>query len=95
MALVGTRIVTGQVTLTGGADQLVTQAVGDSPLAIALKAPAANAASAVYGPAGVTAATGDVLDPGDRVSLDLEDPQDIRVLGTAGDKISYVLLLAD
>lgn len=93
------KLVTGQVVLSGTAAQLSTDPKIENKFLV-LKAPATNAATAYFGVAGVTTTTGHAIDPGESVNIDdtlVEggarmdiQPQDIYVVGTNPDKVTWV-----
>jgi hypothetical protein len=93
MSSLGRSVETKQVTFSGGADQIVTQAVADQVLAVAVKAHAANAAVCHIGPAGVTAGTGYELSAGDSLTLELANAHELYVIGTATQKLSVLYVL--
>lgn len=92
------RIITGQTTFTGGADQIIPTATlaGVQPLDVSVKAHSGNAAACYVGPAGVTAATGFELAAGQGLSFsDYAEGGDFFVIGTATQKISWVVTVTE
>lgn len=80
---------TGQQTTTTAAVVLPSVLFGSGP--VILKAPKANAASIEIGAAGVTTATGFVLDPGDSVSLSIDNLSHLYLIGAnTSDKITWI-----
>jgi hypothetical protein len=57
---------------------------------VTLKALAGNTAPAMIGPAGVTAGNGFELSPGQSVTVSLSNLNQLYIIGTAGDKVSWL-----
>lgn len=95
---VATRIITGQTTFSGAADQIIPTATlaGIQTKDIQIKALAGNAAVCAVGPAGVTAATGWELSAGQSIFLEnYAEGTDLFVIGTAGQKVAYLITVAE
>jgi hypothetical protein len=92
--------VSGQITVSGTAQQLSATAVGGS--ALLLKAPASNANAVYIGPSTVTTSTGFPLDPGEDFTIEHRSQNglpkyettaaDLYVVGTASDKLGWIVL---
>ena len=86
------QLASGQIVASASAAPLTTQAV--TPTAFFIKASAANTSTVYVGPAGVTAATGFAMEPGDELTYDgrpmqigaMYDllPSQIYVVGSGG-----------
>lgn len=87
---------TGQVALSGTAQQLATTTT-QNVKAFTLKAASSNLQPAYLGAAGVTTSTGYRLDPGEEFEYERQlggtlyelAPSDIYVVGTSGDRVSW------
>lgn len=79
----------GQVNLSGSAE-----AIGSSADLVAsevtVKAAVGNAAAVYIGPSGVATGTGFELRAGQQVTVTAGSPDDVYVIGTANDDISWV-----
>lgn len=88
----------GQVAV--GASALPLSAAPLTVKSWVLKAPSSNAAAAYIGAAGVTVNNGHQMDPGDVFEYEIRyfqgepfyplQPSDIFVVGTSGDKVSWL-----
>jgi hypothetical protein len=88
---------TGQVAVTGTAAALSTSSL-EHPFT-QFRAPSTNVGVVYWGLAGVTTATGHALEPGEVVDIMADSTeggpfvdlqvQDIYVVGTAGDKVTW------
>lgn len=93
-------LATGQQEVTGSAVALpalgpVNPFAGSVPgeeITIILSALKANAAPVYYGPAGVTSATGAELPAGAAVTLKLNNLDQIFIVGSGTDKVSWAVM---
>lgn len=91
---------TGQISLTGSAQQIDPAGVAASCKAFTIKAPLSNQQRAFIGPASVTPSTGFQLDQGDTVTYERiaqsgqpsyeQQPSDYWAVGTAGDLVTWM-----
>ena len=91
---------TGQVALSGAAQQLDSSGAAGNCKAFSIKAPLSNAKPAYIGPAAVTSGNGYQLDPGDEMSYERIAqngqpnyelrPSDFWVVGTSGDLVAWL-----
>jgi hypothetical protein len=80
----------GGVTLTASGSQPNRLANAVASRSFALGASPDNSETIYIGPAGVTAATGFPLTPGSTVSIDGGGLDDLWVVGTQGDQVSWL-----
>lgn len=78
----------GVFTLAGGSAETITGLVANP--ATVLKAPASNASAIEIGNSGFGAGTGFPLNPGESISTEAINPQNLRVRGTAGQKLAFM-----
>lgn len=83
--MASTKIITGQVTLTGGADQLTATATAVHSVAIK-----ALDGDVYVGDSTVTTANGFKIAQGETVSFDFLDLQRLHVRGTAAQKVCFL-----
>ena len=89
----GTRVASGQTTLSGGADQLIDPTdLNDTAVTVIVKAHAANANPLYLGPEGVTTANGLEVAAGDYLAIDVINPGELYVIGTATQKAGWLVL---
>lgn len=82
----------GVHTCNGSEQQLV---IPGGARAVALKAFASNVAAVTIGVVGKSgAANGYPLDPGEPISLELLNPNILRVTGTLNDKVAWIITAA-
>lgn len=85
----------GTFTLTGAAESITGLPAGADG-GVILKALKTNAADVFVGSTGVTkagsATDGVPLAAGESIPIDIYNPADLKVIGTAGDKIAWMSL---
>lgn len=83
-----TKLDHGQITIAGGENAVPGLGVSS----IALKSLASNVGDVYIGEAGFAGASdGYPISPGESIALDLQDSAQLKLRGTTGDKVAYII----